>query len=46
MREEMAQWDFVIAAYAIGLVALAVLTIWAWSSMARAEAKRDAARRR
>ena len=39
MREEMAQWDFVIAAYAIGLVALAVLTIWAWRSMARAEAK-------
>ncbi len=46
MREDMAQWDFVIAAYAIGLVALALLTTWAWRSMTRAEARRDAARRR
>jgi hypothetical protein len=46
MREQMAQWDFVIAAYVIGLVALALLTIWAWRSMARAEARRDAARGR
>ncbi len=46
MREDMAQWDFVIASYAIGLVALALLTIWAWRSMTRAEARRDAARRR
>lgn len=46
MREGMAQWDYVIAAYALGLVALAALIIWAWRSMARAEAKRDAARRR
>ena len=46
MREDMAQWDFVIAAYALGLVALAALTVWAWRSMARAEARRDAARRR
>lgn len=46
MREDMSQWDFVIAAYAIGLVALALLTIWAWRSMTRAEARRDAARRR
>lgn len=46
MREQMAQWDFVIAAYALGLVALALLTIWAWRSMRRAEAKRDATRRR
>jgi hypothetical protein len=46
MREDMAQWDFVIAAYAIGLVALALLTVWAWRSMVRAETKRDATRRR
>jgi hypothetical protein len=46
MREDLAQWDFVIAAYAIGLVALAALTVWAWRSMMRAEAKRDATRRR
>lgn len=46
MREGMAQWDFVIAAYAIGLVALVGLTIWAWRSMVRAEARRDAGRKR
>jgi hypothetical protein len=46
MRENMAQWDFVIAAYAIGLLALGLLTIWAWRSMKQAEAKRDATRRR
>jgi hypothetical protein len=46
MREGMSQWDFVIAAYAIGLVALAVLLAWAWRSMRSAEARRDATRRR
>lgn len=46
MREELAQWDFVVLAYGLGLVALAVLTIWAWRAMRRAEARRDATRRR
>ncbi len=46
MRENMAQWDYVIAAYALGLAALALLIIWAWRSMRTAEAKRDQARRR
>lgn len=46
MRENMAQWDYVIAAYALGLAALALLIIWAWRSMRAAEAKRDQARRR
>jgi hypothetical protein len=46
MREGMAHWDFVMAAYGIGLLALALLTVWAWRSMASAEAKRDATRRR
>jgi hypothetical protein len=46
MREELAQWDFVILAYAVGLLALAGLSIWAWRAMVRAEAKRDATRRR
>ncbi len=46
MRENMAQWDFVLAAYALGLTGLVALTIWAWLSMRRAEARRDAARRR
>ena len=46
MREELNQWDFVILAYAVGGIALAVLIIWAWRAMARAEARRDATRRR
>lgn len=46
MREGMAQWDYVIGAYALGLIALAALIVWAWRSMQRAEAKRDATRRR
>jgi hypothetical protein len=46
MREELNQWDFVILAYAVGVIALAALIIWAWRAMARAEARRDATRRR
>lgn len=46
MREELNQWDFVLLAYAVGGVALAALIIWAWRAMTRAEARRDATRRR
>ena len=46
MREDLAQWDFVALAYGVGLVALAVLAIWAWRAMVRAETRRDATRRR
>lgn len=46
MREELAQWDFVILAYGVGLVALAAVSIWAWRVMRNAEARRDSARRR
>ncbi len=46
MREELAQWDFVILAYMVGILALAAVSIWAWRAMTRAEARRDAARRR
>lgn len=46
MREELAQWDFVVLAFGVGIVALAALTIWAWRAMRRAEARRDATRRR
>ncbi|MEE4316497.1 MAG: hypothetical protein V2I74_05885 [Erythrobacter sp.] len=46
MREELAQWDFVALAYGVGLVALAVLALWAWRAMVNAEARRDATRRR
>jgi heme exporter protein D len=46
MREELNQWDFVILAYGVGVIALALLIVWAWRSMVRAEARRDASRRR
>lgn len=46
MREQLNQWDFVLMAYGVGGLALALLIIWAWRSMTRAEAQRDAVRRR
>jgi hypothetical protein len=46
MRENLDQWDFVIGAYAVAGLALAVLVVWAWRAMQRAEARRDAAKRR
>ncbi|TAD77581.1 MAG: heme exporter protein CcmD [Sphingomonadales bacterium] len=46
MREELNQWDFVWLAYGVAGLALALLIVWAWRSMARAEARRDATRRR
>ncbi|TRD10446.1 heme exporter protein CcmD [Erythrobacter insulae] len=46
MREALDHWDFVIAAYAIGLGALAILIIWSWQSMRRAEKRKDEVKRR
>ena len=46
MREELSQWHFVVLAYGVAGFALAVLIVWAWRAMRRAEAQRDAARRR
>jgi len=46
MREELNQWDFVWLAYGVAGVALALLIVWAWRSMQRAEARRDATKRR
>ncbi|MFN4019934.1 MAG: hypothetical protein ACK4IC_05400 [Erythrobacter sp.] len=46
MREQLAQWDFVILAYGVGLAGLAAVCIWAWRAMRKAEARRDCARRR
>ncbi len=37
----MNPWPFVIAAYAVTLIAVAVLTLWAHGSMRRAEAAAD-----
>ena len=44
MRENLDQWDFVIAAYAIGIIGTLAITVWAWLAMRRAEKRRDAVR--
>jgi len=46
MREELAQWDFVIAAYAIGVLGTLAMVAWAVAAMRRAERRRDEAKRR
>ena len=46
MREALDHWDFVIAAYVIGLGALALLIAWSWQAMRRAEKRRDEVKRR
>ena len=46
MRENLDQWDFVIGAYGVGLLAIVVLVAWAWFDMQRAERRRDDAKRK
>ena len=46
MREALNQWDFVIAAYAVGLVAMAAMLVWSWLAMRRAERRRDEVKRK
>ncbi len=46
MRESLDQWDFVIAAYAVGVFATLALVAWAWWDMKRAERRREEARRK
>jgi len=46
MREQLDQWDFVLLAYGLGVIALIGLIVWAWRAMRRAEMRRDATRRR
>jgi hypothetical protein len=45
MRENLDQWTFVIAAYAVGMGATLILVAWSWLKMKRAEARRDESRR-
>ena len=44
MREALDQWDFVIAAYLVGVSATLALVAWSWLAMKRAEQRRDEAR--
>ena len=46
MREALDHWEFVIAAYAIGLGGLAALLGWSWQTMRHAERRRDQVKRR
>jgi hypothetical protein len=44
MREALDQWNFVVAAYVIGVGATLALVAWSWLAMKRAERRRDEAR--
>lgn len=46
MREALDQWDFVLAAYALGIGGTLATLGWSWLAMTRAEAKRDRSRER
>ncbi len=46
MREGLAQWDFVIAAYLVAVLGTALLVGLSWRAMRVAEATRDKARRK
>jgi hypothetical protein len=46
MREALDQWDFVLAAYLVGVGATLALVAWSWWAMKRAEKRREEARAR
>ena len=46
MKEALDQWDFVVAAYALGIGGTLATVIWSWLAMKAAEAKRDRSRER
>lgn len=46
MREGLDQWNFVLAAYAVTIVATLVLLGWSWLAMRKAERRREEARRK
>ena len=46
MREALDQWDFVLAAYAVGVIGTLATVAWALLAMKRAERHRDEARKR
>ena len=46
MREVIDQWDFVLAAYALGVGGTLVTVLWSWLAMCRAERRREVGRRK
>lgn len=45
MREALDQWDFVVAAYAVGLAGTLAMIAWSWLAMRRAERRREETRK-
>jgi heme exporter protein CcmD len=46
MREGLDHWPYVIAAYAVAVVATLAMVGWSWLAMRRAERKREETRRK
>ena len=46
MRETLDQWDFVLAAYVVGVIGTLAMIAWAWFDMKRAERRPAASRRK
>lgn len=46
MHERLDQWYYVIGAYGVTFVGIAVLVVWTLYAMRRSEARRDAARKK
>ncbi len=44
MRAGLNHWDYVIAAYALGIGATMALVAWSWLAMRRAEKRRERSR--
>ena len=45
MREALDHWNFVLAAYVVGVAGTLAVVGWSWLAMRRAEARRDRIRR-
>lgn len=46
MREGLDQMDFVIATYAVGIIATLALVVWSVMAMRRAEKRREKAKQK
>ena len=46
MREALDHWPFVVGAYAVGGVALGLLIAWSYTTMRRAEKRREEMKRK
>ncbi len=44
IRENLNQWDFVVAAYVVGIAGTLAMAVWAWQTMRSAEKRRDKVR--